>query len=169
MKKLTLILLAVICCFTLYACGDNGNNNDVVVTPAVTMKPETPAPTPVPGTPAPTSKPVVCPTCHGLGGCPAYCDGGYEECWECLGSGQDFCMGFHCLNGICSECLGSGEIDEYDFHGGIRTRRCSYCSGTGECRTCRGTGTSTCQTCHGSGMIRCAACSGTGRCPTCGK
>lgn len=120
-----------------------------------------PLPTPTPTeTPEPTqtheivkaTAPIIdawdddyCQTCGGLGGCPAFCL-----------NGEELCQSSHCSFGRCTECNG-GVIKEYDFHGGIKTRRCSYCN-NGNCKICNGTG-----------RVPCRRCGGTGRCPTCGK
>ncbi len=88
-----------------------------------------------------------CPTCLGIGGCPAFCL-----------HGEKICPGFHCSFGRCTECGGDGENESYDYaKHDVKRSRCSYCN-NGKCKTCNGTGRVQCSTCHG-----------TGRCPTCGK
>ena len=83
-----------------------------------------------------------CSTCDGLGDCP-----------KCFGIGYDDCSS--CFNGRCSHCGGSGEILSYSY-GGVKSRSCTYCHGSGSCSRC-----------NGLGKIMCSRCSGRGICPTC--
>lgn len=92
--------------------------------------------------PSHSSDDPFCLTCDGLGECPTCFGDGYMDCSSCF-------------NGRCSHCGGTGEILSYSV-GGMKSKDCTYCRGSGECSRC-----------DGSGELKCSRCNGKGTCPTC--
>jgi len=61
------------------------------------------------------------------------------------------------LRDTCGKCEGSGKVEQ----------PCTYCGGSGECRTCRGQGSRDVPTFSGSEYRKCGTCNGTGKCTHC--
>lgn len=157
MRRMLALLLAVLLCLSLSACtsGRGKNYPDNPDNPSTT--------TPSPST-SPSPSPIPCPTCSGLKVC-TVCYGEHE-CLECEGTRKSKC--WDCTNGDCMYCSGDGGSYSKNYYTGkTEWVRCSTCSGSGKCGTCKGSRYTTCRRCGGSGG-GCTACSNSGRCFTCG-